>query len=207
MSRFFRRLLRTLLVVAVLGGLLFLLRKPIMRGAGHLLIKEDTPVQVDAAFVLSGQAYERSPKAMEVYERGLTPLVITTGSYINPSFEALGMDLPDAELGREALLRLGIDSAAVRTLSRGTSTWEESEEILGYSLREDFSRVMIISSRFHTRRLQSVFRNKFKSNGIDVVIQGADPVDYTIEAWWESEHGLIMVNNEYLKTLYYWLKY
>ena len=207
MARFLRRLLRTLLVLLVIGGLLFLLRKPIMRGVGYLLIKEDNPTQVDAAFVLSGQALERSKMAHSVYQRELTPLLITTGSYVNPSFEALGMAMPDAELNRDALLRLGVDSAAIRLLPRGTSTWEESEEILGYSLREDFKRVMIISSRFHTRRLNAVFRQKFKANGIDVVIQGADPVDYTIDQWWETEQGLIFVNNEYVKLLYYWWKY
>ncbi len=207
--KFLRRALRITFILAALGLLMFLLRRPLMQGIGHWLIKEDTLQQVEATFVLSGAAEERCTLAADLYRRGFTPLIIPTGEGINPTLEAVGMSIMDAEVGRQALLRMGVDSSAIRVLKRGTSTFEESEEILGYSRREEFRRVMIISSKFHTRRIQGVFKDKYHQEGIEVVIRGADPLPdtYAVDQWWQSESGLIFVNNEYMKLLYYALKY
>jgi len=207
--KFLKRTLRVLLVLGIIVGILFLARRPIMRGFAYWLVVEDEIQAVDAVFVLSGNAAERCPAAADVFERGMTPLVITTGESVNPTLVAAGTPINDAEVGRLALLELGVDSSAIRLLSRGTSTFEESEEILGYSLAQGFERIMIVSSKLHTRRIGFVFRDKFKENGIEVVVHGATPraEDYTLDEWWAYETGLIFLNNEYIKLVYYWLKY
>jgi uncharacterized SAM-binding protein YcdF (DUF218 family) len=158
-------------------------------------------------FALEGE--ERCLVGADLYQRGLTPLVIPTGEGINPTLEAMGMRIMDAEVGRHALLEMGVDSSAIRVLKQGTSTFEESEEILGYCRGQEFKRIAIISSKFHTRRIQGVFQDKFHAAGIEVMVRGADPLPdtYEIDQWWESESGLIFVNNEYMKLLYYALKY
>ena len=196
-----------LLILVVLLGAGYLLRGSILKGMGNYLIKEDTEVKVEAAFVLSGMAYERSLKAREMYDKGYAPLLIPVGEGFNDNLRAVGIQLSDAALGRQALMRMGVDSTAIRILEAGTSTQEESEVILGYAKNMGFQRIMIISSRFHTRRVQKVFKRKFKDAGIDVFVVGAAPQDYDIDAWWHSEMGLIFVNNEYMKLLYYAWKY
>ncbi len=205
--KFMKRLLIALLILAVLIGTAYLLRGSILRGIGNYLVKVDTEVKVDAAFILSGNAYERSRKGIELIKEGYTPLLIATGEGVNDNLKAVGMDIPDAKLGQEALLRLGADSSAVRMLRAGTSTFEESEAILGYAQELGFKRVIIVSSKFHTRRIRKVFRKKFKQAGIDVFIVGAEPLEYKIDEWWNSEMGMIFVNNEYMKLLYYAWKY
>jgi hypothetical protein len=40
-----------------------------------------------------------------------------------------------------------------------------------------------------------------------VIVRGADPIPYKIKGWWKYEKGMIMVNNEYMKLVYYGLKY
>ena len=145
--------------------------------------------------------------AADLYHRNLFPLVITMGESINPSLAALEIDLTDAQLTRNVLLDAGVDSSAIRVINRGTSTYEESEQILGYATREGFQRIMVISSQLHTRRVKKVFKTKFKNAGIDVVIKGAPPLSYEIDHWWESEEAMIYVNNEYMKLLYYGWKY
>ena len=121
----------------------------------------------------------------------------------------MDLTLNDALVGQKALWDEGVDSAAVQPLQRGTSTFEESEEILGYSVAEGYRSIIVVSSKFHTRRIRSVFKDKFKAEGIDVVVIGANPAPdtYTIDEWWLDEQGLIFVNNEYVKSVYYWLRY
>ena len=207
--RFFKRMMIFLLVLATLGTVAYLARRPLLRGVGYLLIREDQPRPVDAIFMLSGDPRERTPKAAELYQRGLAPVIVPTGEGINPTLEAMDLTLNDALVGQKALWDEGVDSAAVQPLQRGTSTFEESEEILGYSVAEGYRSIIVVSSKFHTRRIRSVFKDKFKAEGIDVVVIGANPAPdtYTIDEWWLDEQGLIFVNNEYVKSVYYWLRY
>lgn len=206
MKKFFRRLARILIVLVVLVGILFLAKAPILRAVGNYLIVEDTPQSVDAAFILSGSVVERTLEAIRIYKNE-APILICMGETISPDLEAFGIKRTDAELARDALLRQGVDSSDIRLLKRGTSTFEESEEILGYAFAEEFKRIMIVSSKFHTRRIQKVFRKKFREKGIEIVIRGAEPLKYKTDTWWQEESGMIFVNNEYLKLLYYAYKY
>lgn len=195
-----------------LGGIflvvlvLFLLRHPILRGMGNFLARTDSPSKVDAAFVLSGASKERTQRALEMYPQ-FTPRLLTTGELVSQDLTAMGISYTGAEVMRDALLAGGADSMDVSILPKGTSTYEESEEILGYALAQGYKRVMIISSIHHTRRIHGVFTQKFRDAGIEVVIIGTEPLSYSPSEWWLQEDGLIMVTNEYLKLLYYWWRY
>ncbi len=204
-----KRLLRWSIRLGILLAallVLFLLRQPILRGIGGFLVNTDVPEQVDAAFVLSGAAKERTDKALGLYPVFVEQL-ITTGGMVSQSLQALGYAYTDSEVMREALLAAGVDTMAVAVISRGTSTYEESEEILGYALSKGYRRIMIVSSLHHTRRISLVFREKFRKSGIEVNLQGAEPAEYNADVWWQDEDGMIFVFNEYAKLVYYLWKY
>jgi uncharacterized SAM-binding protein YcdF (DUF218 family) len=202
-----RRLLIRLLILVVVIGLLYLLRVPILRGVGMALVCEDAPREVEAVFVLSGNTYERSLKAAEIYQRGLTPKVVVTGGHIDQDFQILGLTMTDAEVARGHLIQAGVDSAAIVVLPQGTSTYEEAQYILGFAEGQSLTRIMIVSSAFHTRRICRTFKSRFKNTGIQVVVQGAEPLNYQLDRWWESEEGLVFVYTEWVKLAYYAIKY
>ena len=197
----------SILMVAFL--LLFLFRHNILLGVGSLLIQEDSPAEVDAIFVLSGAPEERAKAAAALYRQDYSKNIIATGSLIPPILDVLDTTLTEAELTRAALLKEGVDTLAIEVMNQGTSTFEESDIILGYAQSRNYRRIIIVSSKFHTRRIQRVFRNKFDQAGLTIFVVGADPDPerYKIGNWWNSEEGLIFVNNEYMKHLYYLWKY
>ena len=207
MLKFLKKLVYFLLSVFVTLILLYLLREPILKGIGNFLIVEDTEITVDAAFVLSGNVLERCEKGAEIFLQGHAPTIVAIGGNINEAVRAIGIEVNGAQLSQKALISMGVDSSAIKLIERGTSTYEESEEILAYSQVMGFKRVMIISSKYHTRRIQNVFKDKFQEAGIEVIVLGAEPLDYDLDKWWESESAMIFVNNEYVKLIYYWLKY
>lgn len=208
MRKFFRKLFIFLFVLIILVGGIYLLRYSIMRGVGNFLVQEDTPQKAEAMFILSGQADERMDYALYIdKEMGLAPRIMTLGAGISPTLIAMNMALNDAEVGRGALIRGGIDSMRIEALPIGTSTFEESEEILGFSQVRGYKKIIILSSKFHTRRVRSVFKKKFRKAGIEVVVLGAEPKDYELDKWWEDETALLFVNNEYVKLLYYAFRY
>jgi len=184
------------------------LRYSILRGIGNALIKEDIPQKSEAMFILSGQADERVAYALYIdKEMDLAPKIMTLGAGISPSLKAIDLSISDAEIAQRALIKGGVDSVRIEPLAIGTSTFEESEEILGFSQVRGYKKIIVLSSKFHTRRVKSVFKDKFREAGIEVIVLGAEPKNYELEKWWEDENALLFVNNEYVKLIYYAIRY
>jgi len=188
-------------------GLLWYFRIEILTGVGNYLDASEEPVAVQRIFVLGGGNYDRGFKAARLWYQGYAPQIICTGSHISGTVKSLGFDYSEAELTRMRILSLDVDSNLVSALSLGTSTMEESDLILDYCLLNEWDKIIIVSDIFHTSRIKDVFKAKFKKAGINAVIVGAPSSRYKESEWWREEAGLIMVNNEYIKHLYYWWYY
>lgn len=201
--KFFRGVL---ILLAILTGLVLLgivFKVQIATALGNYLVYEDANAEVEVGFVLSGLPNERLPYAKKLYEEGLLPGLVVTGERIDPDLEILEMPWSDALVAKKVLIRMGIDSSKVTMLEKGKNTYEESEAILDFCKENDLSKIMIISSQFHTRRIKQVVKKKFSDAGIQVVIKGAPPIDYSLDQWWISNSALSFALNEYLKMAYY----
>jgi uncharacterized SAM-binding protein YcdF (DUF218 family) len=195
------------LIAALLVAALLLGWKSVFRSLGGLLITEDTPVRVDAAYVLGGAPVERGERGAGLLRAGLCDTLVATGVNIHRVLEAEGVLFTEAELTKRAACRAGADSLRVRLLQQGTSTWEEAEAVLRDAQAHGHDSIAIVSTEFHLRRVRRVFRKRFEGSGIALFTVAAHSPMYDHDAWWESEEGLLMVNNEYVKSLYYLIRY
>ena len=183
--------------------LLFLFRFEILRAAGRYLISEDKPCKVQAIFILAGGPKDRAGEALRLYRMGLSRRLVCSGGSIPQDLEALGLPYCEAEISAKYLIRAGADSSVTDIIKKGSSTLEESEIILDYCLAKGLDSIMVLSHRFHTRRIHYFFERPFHEAGIYLNIHGAPSSQYNEQRWWENEYGLLMVNNEYVKLLYY----
>ena len=206
-KRKFRRAGIFLGSVAVFLFVLFLLRFPILKGIGSYLVKVDSVEHVDAIYVLGGAPFSRGDYAAELYHKGVAEHIICTGEEISYLLQVKDINESYASLTRSMMLKSGVDSSAVELLEVGTSTWEESEAIVDHAQSNGYKRIAILSSEFHTRRVNYVFRRKMRKAGIELRIFGAKEDEYKPKGWWKEEMGLITLNNEYLKLIHYRLKY
>jgi uncharacterized SAM-binding protein YcdF (DUF218 family) len=188
-------------------GILYLMRRPILLGLSSFLIVEGEIGVIKYAFVLSGGAFDRGTKAADLFHQGKVEHFICTGVNQSPDLKALGFDTLESDLTKIHMMNLGVPDSIITLMRLGTSTLEESNAILNYCLNHSIDTVLIISSKFHTRRVYQVFTEKFAKQGRTVLIQGAPSSSYNEEKWWESEYGLIALNNEYLKQLYYFINH
>jgi uncharacterized SAM-binding protein YcdF (DUF218 family) len=140
-------------------------------------------------------------------EEGWNQKVICTGGNVPTVLAAIDTVIYEAEITKDLLTRKGINKDAVVALTGSTSTKEESEEILAYCKINALKKITVISSRLHMRRVRMVFEKAFQNQGIQIIYRGAPSQNYDENNWWKSEAGLIMVNNEYVKYLYYLIKY
>lgn len=186
--------------------LLLLFHAPLLRFIGNQLIDEDRLTKTQAAFVLSGDAWDRGNEAIKLYKKGFAEKIICTGENVPRLFLIAGIPYPESELTQLHLLSGGIPAQDIELLCKGTSTKEEADYILAYCREHNIKKLTIISTRFHTRRIGNTFRKQFADAGLQLHIHGAPSSAYRENEWWKSENGLIFVNNEYIKILYYWLK-
>ena len=174
--------------------------------AEYLMVNDDI-TYVDYAFVLSGNALDRGQKAAELYHEGKFGKLICLGANQSNDLKTLGIDTLESELTQIQLLKGGVPSGDILLFPVGTSTAEEADFVLEFCMQKGIRKIAVVSSSFHTKRVEQVFKKPFQGEGIAVSVISAPSSIYDESRWWENEYGLIALNNEYLKQLYYFFKY
>jgi uncharacterized SAM-binding protein YcdF (DUF218 family) len=202
-----QRIIAFLLAVIMIGAVLMAFRVPILRSFSTVLIAEDELEKVEAMAVLSGGGYDRGNEAVNIYKAGWTNKIICTGGNPELNFRIIGIDTLESDLTAINLQRQVVPDSAIVLIRKGTSTLEESDIILAYCKKQNIKKIMVLSSKIHCRRVRSVFAEKFENANIQIIYRGAKSSIYDELNWWKKEEGLIAINNEWMKTFYYWLKY
>jgi uncharacterized SAM-binding protein YcdF (DUF218 family) len=184
--------------------LLFLLRHPIMRAMARALMHEDELSKVEYCFVLGGNSHERGMEAKKMYDQGYANRFVCTGSNVPSITEAMGKPITEAEVTAFYLTSNGVPDSCVIVVNEATSTKEESEAILSFCRKTQAKKIMLLSSRIHTSRVHATFAETFEEAGIEMIVHGAPSLKFNEMEWWKSEEGLIAVNNEWIKKVYYW---
>lgn len=191
-----------MLVLLIIWGV----RHDILRGLGNYLAYQNDLQEVEVIVVLAGSPLDRANEAARRYEEGWSDQVITTGGQVPHDFAVMDIHLKECDLTAYQLIRQGVPDQNIHRIAYGSSTLEESDTVLQYCIQNEIGSVMIVSSTFHTRRIKRFFQTKFEQAGIDISIRGASSSLFDLNTWWENEYGLLAVNNEYVKLLYYLLK-
>lgn len=204
--------------------LCFFFRSSILLHTGNFLIREDSLQKADMIFVLGGDSYDRGNLAVELFKQGYSGKITCSGENIPTLLKALEISYTEAEITKINILSAlaSADSAettekeyktalhpdsSVNILQKGTSTMEEITAIKDYCQEKKLNKIILITSKFHTRRVRLVCKKIFREEKPELIITGVPSSTYSEESWWKSEEGLIMVNNEYVKLIYYLLKY
>lgn len=200
-------LFRAILFGLLVPLILFCFRKPLLRGMYAYLDVSENPAFQHAVYavVLSGNAPERAATAAALYRQGQIDTLICTGANVSADLAIIGRNETEGELSRQVLLQKGVDSSRILLQNRGSSTLEEMQLIAAFLAKRPGSLVIITSSA-HTRRVWRL-RKKMLPRDRDIYCFGVPSGRYDARNWWNSEEGLIAVNTEWQKLLYYYWKY
>ena len=202
-----RKLFLLFLFLLLTVAVLYFFRTPILRSPATFLIREDSLQKADAIFILSGGGYDRGNEAAKLFDAGWAPLIVCTGGNEMPQLCVFNIDTLESDMARANLLQLGIPDSVIVMIRQGTSTKEEFKIILNYCVKNNLKRIIIVTSKLHTYRVNEVFRKTLKDAGVELIIRAAENSRFNELEWWKTEEGLIAINNEWLKTFYYWWKY
>jgi uncharacterized SAM-binding protein YcdF (DUF218 family) len=197
-----RAALATVAVLAAAAAALF--------SAGRLLVVADPlPAHADAIVILAGSVPDRTLEAVDLYRAGIASRIVVTRERVqrgNAALRARGVSLPEGDdLTIDALGRLGVPpSAVVRLRRRATSTDTEARTIARWACRVRVRRLVIVTSRAHTRRARLILAQSL-GPGIELTIRPSRYDGFSSRRWWHVRRDQKIVLSEYEKLAHYWL--
>lgn len=185
----------------------YFFRENLLRVCATFLMHTDELQPTEALFVLSGGSYDRGNEAACLFHKGYCKKIICTGANPYIELKVFNIDTLESDMAVANLKRLQVPDSCIIQLKYGTSTREEFDTIVNYCIKYNLRNVIVLSSLLHTGRVNALFRNKMEAAGIQLILHGAPSSRFNEYRWWQSEDGLIAVNNEWIKTIYYWWMY
>lgn len=181
--------------------------------AARSLIVRAEISSADALVVLSGSNtyLERTSWAARLYSEGRAPFIILTNDNVAGGWSVAEQRNPlFTELAAEELRRKGVPAEKIETIFETASgTYEEALRLREYSVAHGLRSILVVTSAYHSRRALWTLRRVFEGSGIEI---GLDTPGTGIQTpapatWWWHPSGWQIVPGEYLKMIYYWMKY
>ena len=179
----------------------------------RLLITEAPLAKADAIVVLGGSANykERTRKAARLLLEGRAQVILLTNdNQRGPWSSAEQRNLYFYERSLEELHNAGAPDQSVDVLMNQVSnTHEEAELIKQYATDHGLRSVLVVTSAYHSRRALWTFSRVFRDSGIQVGLTPVAPGNDSPRpaTWWLSARGWKLVPTEYVKMIYYVVKY
>jgi uncharacterized SAM-binding protein YcdF (DUF218 family) len=197
------------LAVLLLAGLVFLLRRPLLTAVADGLIVNDQPHPADILFVLNGDFNTRPERAAELYSQGLVSRVVIARAEDSTAVK-LGLIPNETDISVGVMKRLGVPAEKITILATAggvTSTFDEARALHDYVEKSQISRVIVVTSEFHSRRAKWIFTRELAGLPLALDMIAVPYATFNRTDWWTNENGLITLNNEYIKLIFYYFKY
>ncbi len=195
-------------IVAVLCVGAYAARRPLLVGAGRLLIVRDQLRPADAILLLAGDLETRPEEAARLYRRHLAPRILIAREQDSPSTQ-LGVRPNWSDLDVTIMERLGVPASAITVLrfpGGTTSTYDEARAFREWAYNARPRTVIVVTHPFHTRRARWLVRGQLARLGISVLMDPVHHWRYTEQNWWTTEAGLIDFFEEFPKFLHEWTR-
>lgn len=207
-----KKLKKLAVLLAIVGGVI-LLSRPVLVGLGNFLVVGDkNPAPAEAAVVLTtGVDYtERLIEAAHLYGKGLVKKVVIDGDRKSQALKELekqGYVEPCRwSVNNLAVLKfLGVKEEDVIVIDAPDvfDTVSEAKFVGALLQKQRLNRLIVTTSKFHTRRAAYIWRNAFPGQ-FDIQVAGAGNDQFDPKGWWKEGRQVRQLLGEYGGWLQYW---
>jgi uncharacterized SAM-binding protein YcdF (DUF218 family) len=173
---------------------------------GTWLVVEDPLEPSPVAVVLSGGMPERAREAAEIYRTGNAKQIwITHAEDATEEMHQLGIDyLGETFYNQSVLLHLHVPVEKTRVLDPEIINTQDEVNVISQAAREaGIHRVIIITSKAHTRRVHAIWK---KMVGADpaLIVRCAPEDSFDAQHWWRHTADALQVVREVLGLANVW---
>jgi uncharacterized SAM-binding protein YcdF (DUF218 family) len=171
-----------------------------LSASGRALIVDDSPQKADAILVLGGESRkgDRVRHAAGLYQRGLAPLLVLSGTPI-------GFRTHETEVMQRHAESLGVPADRILTVMHDAdSTREEAEVVVPVLQRRGAKEVILVTSNYHTARAKRVFEKVAGPAGPRFLASPARDGTFDPDGWWTRRRDAKTFVFEVIKTAWYW---
>jgi uncharacterized SAM-binding protein YcdF (DUF218 family) len=202
-----RRLAWSLALLAALLGVTYLFRAPLLTGLARAWVVDEPLEKSDAIVILGGHPGLRAVEAARLYHLGLAPRILYMDVRRDPGSES-GVIPSEPEVTRRLLLGDGVPESDLSAIGHSVSnTYDESRAVRAWMEQTGLHAIIIPTDLAHTRRVRWIFHRELGGLQAQVRVHAIQNREYGVGDWWRHEDGLITFQNEFLKSVYYHLKY
>ena len=173
---------------------------------GEWLVVEDQLAHADVIVVLSGRLPERAVEAARVYKAGYADQVWISPP-VSPASDLKAMNisyLGEDFYNEKVLIAQGVPPDAIHILERPDANTEAEVRQTVEDLRDmDFHSVIIVTSKPHTRRVRTIWRELVGSEP-RMIVHFAPDDPYDGSHWWRRTSDALDVTRETLGLLNAW---
>lgn len=200
---------RFLKPVAALAVILLLLAAVAAPRLGAWLVVEDPLQKADAIFVLGGTMYERPLEAVDLYHEGWAPRMLVMRQVPDEGEDELvrrGISFQrEIDLQVDVLIKAGVPRSAIEILPPQNSTKDEADELRNQVAANHWTRVIVVTSKQHTRRARMVMNQRVTSTGGQVIVRASRYDKSDVDRWWRNRSTLRFTLFETQRLIAYWL--
>ena len=189
------------LLLAIAGALM-----AIVFSLGRWLVMQDQLQKADAIVLLSGSMPQRALGAAELYRQGYAPEVwVTRPTGPGATLREMGIDFEGEEsYNAKILAHEGVAASAIHVLEPEiVNTADEMQAIAAALAVEKGSRVIIVTSKAHTRRVHALWK-RFAKPGQTAIVRASPYDPYDPAHWWRSTNDALDTVREVLGLLNAW---
>jgi uncharacterized SAM-binding protein YcdF (DUF218 family) len=178
-----------------------------LSAAGRWLDVGGPPRQADAVVLLNGGENTRPFVAAALVRGGWAAKVILNTVALHPS-QKEGMVPPSHEIALRVLDfgQVPPDRLVLLHTSAET-TFDEAQGVAAYLAVHPAKRLLLVTNGPHTRRAEWIFHRVLADWRGEILSVSAPAEDFDATTWWRNQEGVLFVVSEYLKLLFYVLRY
>jgi uncharacterized SAM-binding protein YcdF (DUF218 family) len=200
---------RNLLRIAAFAALLLIPAAVAAPRLGAWLVVEDPLQKADALFVLGGTMYERPLEAVDLFHEGWAPRMLLLRQIPDEGeAELLRRGVPfqrEIDLQVDVLMRLGVPREAIEILSEENSTKDEADALREIVAAQGWRRVIVITSKQHTRRARMVMNQRLAGSGSQAIVRASRYDNSDVDGWWRNRSTLRFTLFETQRLFAYWV--
>ena len=181
--------------------------------AAEALIVSSELAHAHALVVLGGSStyLERTHRAAQLFHEGRAPRIILTNDNLRSGWSAEEERNPlFVERATAELVRLGVPREKIEVVpGQVSTTYDEAVRVHDYARERRLQSILIVTSAYQSRRALWTFRRVFKGSNIAVGLDPVAPGEQSPSAstWWRYRLGWKLVPGEYVKMIYYRIRY